>query len=31
MRKLYDSMKAHLLIPEFVARGYPIEILVLGR
>ena len=30
MRKLYDSIKAHLLIPQLVARGYPLEILVLG-
>ena len=30
MRKFYDSIKAHLLIPQLVARGYPLEILVLG-
>ena len=30
MRKFYDSIKAHLLIPKLVARGYPLEILVLG-
>ena len=29
-RKLYDSMKAHLSIPQLVARGYPLKILVLG-
>ena len=29
-RKLYDSITAHLLIPQLVARGYPLEILVLG-
>ena len=28
--KFYDSIKAHLLIPQLVARGYPLEILVLG-
>ena len=30
MRKFYDSIKAHLLIPQLVARGYLLEILVLG-
>ena len=30
MRKLCDSIKAHLLIPQLVARGYPLEILVSG-
>ena len=30
MRKFYDSIKAHLLIPQVVAGGYPLEILVLG-
>ena len=30
MRKFYDSIKAHLLIPQLVARDYPLEILVLG-
>ena len=30
MRKFYDSTKAHLLIPQLVARGYPLGILVLG-
>ena len=30
MRKLHDSSKTHLLIPQLVARGYPLEILVLG-
>ena len=30
MRKIYDSIKAHLLIPQLVARGYPLQILVLG-
>ena len=30
VRKFYDSIKAHLLIPQLVARGYPLEILVLG-
>ena len=30
MRKFYDSIKAHLLIPQLVARGYPLEIQVLG-
>ena len=30
MRKFYDSIKAHLLIPQLGARGYPLEILVLG-
>ena len=30
MRKFFDSFKAHLLIPQLVARGYPLEILVLG-
>ena len=30
MRKFDDSIKAHLLIPQLVARGYPLEILVLG-
>ena len=30
MRKFYVSIKAHLLIPQLVARGYPLEILVLG-
>ena len=30
MRKFYDSIKAHLLIPQLVGRGYPLEILVLG-
>ena len=30
LRKFYDSIKAHLLIPQLVARGYPLEILVLG-
>ena len=29
-RKFYDSIKARLLIPQLVARGYPLEILVLG-
>ena len=29
-RKFYDSIKAHLLIPQLVARGYPLQILVLG-
>ena len=29
-RKFYDSIKAHLLIPQFVARGYPIELLAMG-
>ena len=28
--KFYDSIKPHLLIPQLVARGYPLEILVLG-
>ena len=28
MRKFHDSINAHLLIPQLVARGYPIEILV---
>ena len=30
MRKVYDSIKAHLLIPQLVARGYPLEVMVLG-
>ena len=30
MRKFFDSIKAHLLIPQLVVRGYPIEILALG-
>ena len=30
MRNFYDSIKAHLLIPQLAARGYPLEILVLG-
>ena len=30
MRKFHDSIKAHLLIPQLVARGYPLEILALG-
>ena len=30
MRKFYDSIKAHLLIPQLVARGYPLEIRILG-
>ena len=30
MRKVYVSIKAHLLIPQLVARGYPLEVLVLG-
>ena len=30
VRKVYDSIKAHLLIPQLVAGGYPLEILVLG-
>ena len=30
MRKFYDSIKAHVLIPQLVARGYPLEMLVLG-
>ena len=30
LRKFYDSIKANLLIPQLVARGYPLEILVLG-
>ena len=30
MRKFYDSTKAHLLIPQLVTRGYPLEILVLS-
>ena len=30
MRKFYNNIKAHLLIPQLVARGYPLEILVLG-
>ena len=30
MRKFYDSIKAHLLIPQLVARGYSLDILVLG-
>ena len=30
MRKFYDSIKAHLLVPQLVARSYPLEILVLG-
>ena len=30
MRKFYDSTKAHLLIPQLVARGYPIGVLALG-
>ena len=30
MRQFYDSIKAHLLIPQLVARGFPLEILVLG-
>ena len=29
MRKFYDSINAHLLIPQLVARDYPLEILVL--
>ena len=29
-RKFYDSIKAHLLLPQVVAIGYPLEILVLG-
>ena len=28
--ELYDCIKAHLLVPQLVARGYPLEILVLG-
>ena len=30
MRKFFDSIKAHLLIPQLVARGYPLETLVFG-
>ena len=30
MRKFYDSIKTHLLIPQLVAWSYPLEILVLG-
>ena len=30
MRKFYDSIKAHLLIPQLVASCYPLQILVLG-
>ena len=30
MRKFHDSIKAPLLIPQLVARGCPLEILVLG-
>ena len=30
MRKFCDSIKAHLLLPQLVATGYPLEILVLG-
>ena len=30
IRKFYDSIKTHLLIPQLVARGYPLEILVFG-
>ena len=30
-RKFYDSIKARLLIPQLVARGYPLEILVWAR
>ena len=30
MRKFYDIIKAHLLFPQLVARGHPLEILVLG-
>ena len=30
MRRFFDSIKAHLLIPQLVARGFPLEILVLG-
>ena len=30
MRKFYDSIKAHLLIAQLVAGGYPLEKLVLG-
>ena len=26
MRKFYDCIKAHLLIPQLVARGYPLEV-----
>ena len=28
MRKIYDSIKARLLIPQLVARGYPLEVWV---
>ena len=28
MRKFYDSIKTHLLSPQLVARGYPLEVLV---
>ena len=31
MRKFFDSIKAHLLIPQLVAGGNPIEILALGN
>ena len=30
MRKFDDSIKAHLLVPQLVTAGYPIEILALG-
>ena len=30
MQTFYDRIKSHLLIPLLVARGYPLEILVLG-
>ena len=30
IRKFCDSIKAHLLLPQLVAKGYPLEILVLG-
>ena len=30
MRKFYNSIKAHLLIPQLVARGCPLELLVFG-
>ena len=30
MWKIYDRIKAHLFIPQLVARGYPIEILASG-
>ena len=30
MRKFYDSIKAHLLIPQLVVKSYPLKILVLG-